>query len=78
MRFAQPERQMTTLIDIRVAPSDGKTRPGSGGTVGAYRDRLEPGPFARRCPECGRVDHSDSELAGTCETCPGLVPLVAA
>jgi len=69
---------VTTLIDIREAQLPGWPEPGSGGTATALRDRLEPGPFARRCPECGRVDHSDSELPGTCETCPGLVPLVAA
>ena len=28
-----------------------------------------------RCPECGHVEHTNSELAGTCVLCPGLVEL---
>jgi hypothetical protein len=55
---------MTTLTDIREAP------PQIGG-----EGPLEPGPFARRCPACGQPYHCDSELAGTCEHCPGLVAL---
>ena len=40
-------------------------------------EHLKPAPFARRCPKCGHVIHSDSGIAGTCEYCPGLVPLRA-
>ena len=28
-----------------------------------------------RCPQCGHLMHADSELAGTCPICPGLVAL---
>jgi len=28
-----------------------------------------------RCPRCGHVEHTDSEIAGTCVLCPGLVEL---
>jgi rubrerythrin len=28
-----------------------------------------------RCPRCGGVEHTDSELPGTCPVCPGLVEL---
>lgn len=70
---------MTISIDTIETPSHGTLEPGFGGTVPALPHfRLEPGPFARRCPECGRADHSDSELAGACEYCPGIVPLLAA
>ena len=31
-----------------------------------------------RCPQCGQLMHADSELAGTCPICPGLVALQAA
>jgi hypothetical protein len=69
---------MTTLVHIRKAQPPRSPELGSGGTVSAFpNNRLEPGPFTRRCPECGRVDQSDSELAGMCEYCPGLVQLQA-
>ena len=71
---------MTTLAHIlhRAQPPSSPEL-GSGGTLTAFpHDRLEPGPFKRRCPDCGRVDHGDSELAGMCEYCPGLVPLQVA
>jgi hypothetical protein len=29
----------------------------------------------RRCPRCGHVEHTDSEIPGTCVFCPGLVEL---
>ena len=70
---------MTTLAHVRKAQPPSWPQLGSDGTVTAFpHDRLEPGPFPRRCPDCGRVDHSDSELAGMCEYCPGLVHLQAA
>lgn len=28
-----------------------------------------------RCPDCGRLEHTDSELPGACVFCPGLVEL---
>jgi hypothetical protein len=28
-----------------------------------------------RCPRCGHVEHTDSELPGTCVVCPGVVAL---
>ena len=70
---------MTTLTHIRNAQPPSSPQLGSGGTVTAFpHDRLEPGPFTRRCPDCGRVDCSDSKLAGMCEYCPGLIPLQTA
>ena len=70
---------MTTLVHIRKAQPTSSPELGSGGTVTAFpHDRLEQGPFTRRCPDCGRVDNSDSELAGMCEYCAGLVPLLTA
>jgi hypothetical protein len=30
---------------------------------------------ALRCPACGHVEHTDSEIPGTCVFCAGLVAL---
>jgi hypothetical protein len=78
MRFA-PSVAMTPLLDTRETPVHSSQTAGSGGAATVFaQHQLEPGPFSRRCPDCGRIDHSDSELAGMCEYCPGLVPLQAA
>ncbi len=70
---------MTPFVNTRKAQPPSFPELGFGGRVTAFPHyRLEPRPFTRRCPECGQVDHSDSELAGMCEYCPGLVPLLAA
>jgi hypothetical protein len=66
---------MLTVFETRDKPFRSPAT-GSGGVATVLPQRpLEPGPFVRRCPDCGREDHSDSELAGACEYCPGIVPL---
>jgi hypothetical protein len=70
---------MTPFVDFTDAQRLSPPEPTPGGRMSAFpHDRLEAGPFTRRCSKCGRIDHSDTELPGTCEYCPGLVPLVAA
>lgn len=70
---------MTSHLDIRQARSLAEAEPLAGRAAIPAADRAKtPLPLARRCPECGRLHLSDSELAGTCEYCPGLVRLVAA
>ena len=69
---------MTSHLDTRAAHHLAQAEPLAPRTRTPTRplERTSPPP-ARRCPDCGRIDLSDSELAGTCEYCPGLVTLVA-
>jgi rubrerythrin len=49
-------------------------------SIAALLARVPGFPRSRplRCPDCGHQMHADSELAGTCPICPGLVPLARA
>ena len=70
---------MTSRLDTRAAQQLAQAEPLARRTrIVAVPDEVTPSPSARHCPECGRVDLSDSRLAGTCEYCPGLVTLVSA